>query len=149
MRDDLRGEEAARAVSPFIYAASTPQERIEEDLAVRLPWLPTRAAYMAQLQGVMAWHSYDRLDKIQAPTLGTAWRRGPAGALPERQAGRGDESHGAKFVTLPGAAHIYQTDFPGVSESNLSIEFLGPAPIELRRGASRKAFSRKSFQYLK
>ena len=123
MRDDLRGEEAARAVFPFIYAATTPQERIEEDLVVRLPWLPTRAAYMAQLQGVMAWHSYERLDKIQAPTLvlhgdGDRLVPYPNGKL---VAGR---IAGAKFVTLPGAAHIYQTDFPGVSEATV-IEFLG------------------------
>jgi pimeloyl-ACP methyl ester carboxylesterase len=123
MRDDLRGEEAARAVLPFIYAASTPQDRIEEDLAMRLPWLPTRAAYMAQLQGVMAWHSYDRLDRIQAPALvlhGDADRLVPY-ANGKLVAGR---IAGAKFVTLPGAAHIYQTDFPGVSE-RVVVEFLG------------------------
>jgi pimeloyl-ACP methyl ester carboxylesterase len=78
---------------------------------------------MAQLQGVMAWHSYDRLNRIQAPALvlhGDADRLVPY-ANGELVAGR---IAGAKFVTLPGAAHIYQTDFPGVSEK-VVVEFLG------------------------
>ncbi len=122
MRDDLSGEEAARAVSPFIYASTTPPDRIEEDLAVRLPWLPTRAAYMAQLQGVMVWESYGRLDRIQKPTLvlhGDADRLVPY-ANGKLVAGR---IAGAKFLTLPGAAHIYSTDSPGVSEKAVQ-EFL-------------------------
>lgn len=127
MRDDLSGEEAARAVSPFIYAATTPSDRIEEDLAVRLPWLPTRAAYMAQLQGVFAWESHSWLDQIQKPTLvmhGDADRLVPY-ANGKVVAGR---IAGAKFLTLPGAAHIYSTDVPGVSEK-LAIEFIGLNPL--------------------
>jgi 3-oxoadipate enol-lactonase len=127
MRDDLSGEEAARAVSPFIYAATTPSDRIEEDLAVRLPWLPTRAAYMAQLQGVFAWESHSRLDQIQKPTLvmhGDADRLVPY-ANGKVVAGR---IAGSKFVTLSGAAHIYSTDLPGVSEK-LAIEFVGQNPL--------------------
>jgi pimeloyl-ACP methyl ester carboxylesterase len=123
MRDDLSGEEAARAVSPFIYAAATPRERIEEDLAVRLPWLPTRAAYMAQLQGVFAWESHSRLDQIQKPALvmhGDADRLVPY-ANGNVVAGR---IAGAKFITLPGAAHIYSTDLPGVAEK-MALEFMG------------------------
>jgi 3-oxoadipate enol-lactonase len=127
MRDDLSGEEAARAVSPFIYAASTPSERIEEDLTVRLPWLPTRAAYMAQLQGVFAWESHSRLDQIRKPTLvmhGDADRLVPY-ANGKIVAGRIADS---KFVTLPCAAHIYSTDCPGVSEKHL-LELLGQHPL--------------------
>jgi len=127
MRDDLSGEEAARAVSPFIYAATTPSDRIEEDLAVRLPWLPTRAAYMAQLQGVFAWESHSWLDQIQKPTLvmhGDADRLVPY-ANGKVVAGR---IAGSKFVTLSGAAHIYSTDLPGVSEK-LAIEFIGLNPL--------------------
>ena len=127
MRDDLSGEEAARAVSPFIYSAATPNERIEEDLAVRLPWLPTRAAYMAQLQGVFAWESHSRLDQIQKPALvmhGDADRLVPY-ANGKVVAGR---IAGSKFVTLPGAAHIFATDLPGVSEQ-LALEFIAQHPI--------------------
>jgi 3-oxoadipate enol-lactonase len=122
MRDDLSGEEAARAVSPFIYSAQTQQARIEEDLAVRLPWLPTRAAYMAQLQGVFAWESHSRLDQIKKPALvmhGDADRLVPY-ANGKVVAGR---IAGSQFVTLPGAAHIYSTDVPGVSEKAV-LEFL-------------------------
>jgi 3-oxoadipate enol-lactonase len=127
MRDDLSGEEAARAVSPFIYAAATRPAAIEEDLAVRLPWLPTRAAYMAQLQGVFMWESHSRLDQIQKPTLvlhGDADRLVPYGNG-KVVAGR---IAGAKFVTLPGAAHIYSTDSPGVAERAV-LEFLAQHPL--------------------
>lgn len=123
MRDDLSGEEAARAVSPFIYAAATPNERIEQDLSVRLPWLPTRAAYMAQLQGVFAWEAHSRLDQIQKPAL---VMHGDRDRLVPYANGKVVAARiaGSKFITLPGAAHIYATDQPGVSEK-IAIEFIG------------------------
>ncbi|MGB8255269.1 MAG: hypothetical protein WCE71_07820 [Pseudonocardiaceae bacterium] len=54
---------------PYLYDPGTPDERIEEDLAIRLQTYPSRQGYMGQLQAVLSWSSYDRLPEITAPTL--------------------------------------------------------------------------------
>jgi 3-oxoadipate enol-lactonase len=74
------------------------------------------------LQGVFAWESHSRLDQIKKPALvmhGDADRLVPY-ANGKVVAGR---IAGSQFVTLPGAAHIYSTDVPGVSEKAV-LEFL-------------------------
>src|ERR1700737_4972158 len=40
------------AIIPFIYDAATPRERIDEDMAIRVKWYPTRQGYAGQLQGI-------------------------------------------------------------------------------------------------
>jgi len=62
-------EERAEAVVPFIYAASTPRKRIDEDLAILSKNYATPEGYMGQLQGIMAWESYSRLPQIRTSTL--------------------------------------------------------------------------------
>src|SRR5215468_8662281 len=37
-RGTMAPEEGVRAMAPYIYDASTPRERVEEDLAIRLRW---------------------------------------------------------------------------------------------------------------
>src|SRR5271168_389948 len=49
-RDKMTPEQALEAPVPFIYDSTTPRERIDEDLAIRRPWLPRPEAYTAQLQ---------------------------------------------------------------------------------------------------
>src|SRR4030095_5755253 len=74
--------EAVEALIPFIYDAATARERIDEDLAMRRDWFPKPEAYMAQLQGILSWEAYSRLDQISAPTLvihGLSDRLIPAG----------------------------------------------------------------------
>ena len=108
----LRGvdpETAAKAISPYIYHAATPAERIEEDMVLRRKWFPTADAYFAQLQGIMAWEAYSRLPQISAHTLvihgdadqlvPTANARLIAARIP-----------GAKVVIIPRAGHILATD---------------------------------------
>jgi len=115
MARDMTPEEAAKAMRPYVYDAGTPQERIDEDLAIRRKWFPRPEGYMAQLQGIFAWEAYSRLDKIAAPTLvihGRSDQLVPAGNG-ELIAAR---IPGAELVMLPRASHIFTTDQPEASQ---------------------------------
>ncbi|HSM86080.1 MAG TPA: alpha/beta fold hydrolase [Candidatus Limnocylindrales bacterium] len=125
-------EEAARAMQPYIYAAETPEERIEEDLAIRRQWFPRPQGFLAQLQAIIAWESYSRLPRITAPALvihGTADKLVPPGNA-ELIAAR---IPGAKLVLLEGASHIFTTDKTEEAQRAV-LDFLsqhaGPAVAE-------------------
>lgn len=110
-RGTMTPEQAAAAVIPFVYHPSTPRERIDEDLAIRMRTLPTPQAYLAQLGAILGWRSYDRLQRIGAPTLvlhGDADRLIPPGN------GRliAETIPGAQFVSIANASHIFTTDQP-------------------------------------
>ncbi len=108
-RASMTPDQAAEAALPFIYDAQTARERIEEDLAIRRPWLPRPESYWAQLQGVLAWEGYSRLPAIGVSTLvihGENDRLVPVGNG-KLIAGR---IHGAKLVLIPHASHIFLTD---------------------------------------
>ncbi len=121
-RATMSPEQAAEAAVPFIYDAATPREKIDEDLAIRRPWLPSPEAYAAQLQGVLAWEAYSRLPGINRPTLlihGESDRLVPPGNA------RLIAEHipGAKLVMIPHAGHIFLTDQTDVAH-RLILEFL-------------------------
>lgn len=121
-RARMTPDEAAEAAVPFIYDVGTPRERIEEDLAVRRPWLPRPEPYLAQLQGIFAWESYSRLPEIRVPTLvihGENDRLVPAGNG-KIIAGR---IPGAKLVLIPHASHIFMTDHPQIA-NEIILNFL-------------------------
>lgn len=111
-RSEMTPDQAAEASVPFVYAAETPRERIDEDLAIRRA-VPTRPeGYLAQLTGAMAYRgSLPRLPQLELPVLivhGTADRLVPvdnahllAAAVPA-----------ARLELLPGASHIFWTDQP-------------------------------------
>lgn len=108
-RDKMTAEQALEAPVPFIYAPATSRERIDEDLAIRRPWLPRPQGYVAQLQGILAWEGYSRLPAIHAPTLvvhGESDRLVPPGN------GRliAERIPGAKLVMIPHASHLFLTD---------------------------------------
>ncbi|HWZ46575.1 MAG TPA: alpha/beta fold hydrolase [Candidatus Saccharimonadales bacterium] len=121
-RARMTQEEAAEAAVPFIYDPGTARHLIDEDMQVRRPWFPHPDAYSAQLQGIMAWECYDRLENIGAPTLvvhGESDRLVPsgngkliAGKIP-----------GAKLVILQHASHIFATDQTQLAH-NAILEFL-------------------------
>lgn len=122
-RGSMTAEEAAEAAVPFIYDVSTPRARIDEDIAVRRPWFPKGEAYIAQLQGILAWESYSRLDQIRVPTLvihGENDRLVPPGN------GKliAQKIPGAKLVMIPNASHIFPTDQTELAHLAIS-EFLG------------------------
>jgi pimeloyl-ACP methyl ester carboxylesterase len=131
-RGVMTPEQAAEAAIPFIYDPKTPRSRIDEDLKVRHPWLPKPEAYMAQLQGILAWEAYSRLPQIAAPTLvihGEHDRLVPPGN------GRLIASRipGAKLVIIQNASHIYPADQP--DESNrIVLEFLAAQAARAHAG---------------
>lgn len=110
-RAPMTPDEAAAAIMPFIYDSSTPRTRIEEDLAIRRRTFPTAAGYMAQLQGILAWSSLDRLSAIRVPTLiihGETDQLVPPGNARILA----NHIHGAHLVMIPHASHIFSTDQP-------------------------------------
>jgi len=115
-------EEARAAILPYIYDAATPRQKIDEDISVRAPWLPTPAGYIAQLQAILAWESYSRIAQITAPTLVIHGKSD--GLVPP---GNGvliaARIPGAKLVLLEHASHLFLTD--QTEEANKQIlEFL-------------------------
>jgi pimeloyl-ACP methyl ester carboxylesterase len=114
--------ERAEAAVPFIYDASTPRDRIDEDLDVLSEWYPNPQGYMAQLQAILAWEAYSRLPQITVPTLivhGEHDRLVPPGnadVIAQRIAQ-------AKVIKLPNASHIFMTDRPRDSQQVL-LDFL-------------------------
>ncbi|HWX53272.1 MAG TPA: alpha/beta fold hydrolase [Verrucomicrobiae bacterium] len=117
-RGGMTREEAAEAAVPFIYDPGTPRELIDEDIAVRKPWFPHPEAYIAQLQGILAWEAYSRISEIAAPTLvihGESDRLVPAGN------GKliADKIPGARLVTLARAGHIFTTDQPEAAHRSI------------------------------
>jgi pimeloyl-ACP methyl ester carboxylesterase len=121
-REGLTPQEATEAIIPYIYETATPRQRIDEDMAIRMKWYPTRQGYLGQLQGILAWEAYSRIAQIKAPTLvihGETDQLIPvanAHLLAERITG-------AKLALIPHASHIFETDQPGVA-IQLITEFL-------------------------
>jgi 3-oxoadipate enol-lactonase len=123
MARGMSPEEAAKAMRPFIYDSATPLDRVEEDLELRRKWFPKPEGYLGQLQGILAWESYPRLERINVPTLvihGMSDQLVPPGngeliaaKIPK-----------AKLVLLPQASHIFTTDQPEPSKSAV-MDFLG------------------------
>jgi len=106
---DMTPEQARQAILPYIYDAATPRIKIDEDSAVRHCWLPTPAGYLAQLQAVLAFESYSRLDQIKSATLVI---HGKSDALVPPANGELIASRipGAKLVLLDQASHLFLTD---------------------------------------
>jgi 3-oxoadipate enol-lactonase len=110
-RGTMSVEDGVRAMVPFIYDASTPRERIEEDLAIRRRTFPTAAGYFAQVQGIFVFESRSRLSRLKMPTLVL---HGESDRLVPPENGRRIASliSSARLVMLPGASHIFPTDQP-------------------------------------
>ena len=121
-RAAMTPEEFTQAVQPFIHDPSAAQERIEEDLRIRRQWYPSTDGYVAQLQGILAWEAYSRLEQIAAPTLvihGETDRLIPV----ENACLIAERIPGAKLVTIPHASHIFTTDQPEASHRAI-LDFL-------------------------
>jgi pimeloyl-ACP methyl ester carboxylesterase len=115
-------EQAREAILPYIYDASTPREKIEEDLSLRRRWLPSLQGYMAQLQGILAWESYSRIAQIAVPTLVI---HGMSDALVPPGNGEliAQRIPGAKLVLLEHASHLFVTDQTEAAHKEI-LEFL-------------------------
>jgi pimeloyl-ACP methyl ester carboxylesterase len=117
-RATMTPEEGVQAMVPFIYSTSTPRARIDEDLAIRRRTFPQAAGYLAQIQGVLAWSSFDRLPHIRVPTLvlhGDADQLAP----PENGHILARKISGARLRLFERASHIYPTDEPEASNQEV------------------------------
>jgi pimeloyl-ACP methyl ester carboxylesterase len=131
----MNREQATEAAVPFIYDAATPRHLIDEDIAQRDPWPTTPAGYLAQLQAILAWESFNRLPQITAPTLvihGKADRLVPP-ANGELIAAR---IPGAQLVLLECASHLFSTDQPAAAHKAI-LEFLAARPVGANTGEKR------------
>jgi len=120
-RATMTPEEGVEAMVPFIYSPSTPCARIDEDLAIRRRTFPQAAGYLAQVQGVLGWSSFDRLHNIRVPTLVL---HGGADQLVPPENGRilAREIPRARLKLFERASHIYPTDEPeGSNQEALSF----------------------------
>jgi 3-oxoadipate enol-lactonase len=101
--------QAREAILPHIYDASTPREKIDEDVKLRQAWLPTPAGYMSQLQAIVGWEAYSRIDQIRVPTLVI---HGKSDELvpPGNGESIAQRIPGAKLVLLEHASHLFFTD---------------------------------------
>ena len=109
-RFTMTREEAMWKMAPFIYDASTPKARIEEDFARRLSAPAPADGYLAQLGGIRAWTgTRSRLKDVTAPTLVI---HGEADELVPPENGRilAGAIPGARLVMIPHASHIFATD---------------------------------------
>ncbi len=121
-RASMTAEEGIEAMVPHIYDSSTSRARIDEDLTIRRSVYPTEQGYTAQVQGILAWTSYDRLGEIKAPTLVI---HGETDELVPPGNGRliAERIPNAKLVMIPHASHIYSTDQPEISHQAI-LNFL-------------------------
>jgi pimeloyl-ACP methyl ester carboxylesterase len=113
-RGTMSVDEGIRAMVPYIYDQATPRERIEQDLEIRARTYPRPESYFAQLAGVMAHDTYERLGSIAVPTL-VIHGEGDMLVPPENGRLLASRIPGAKLVMLPSASHIFPTDQPEAS----------------------------------
>jgi pimeloyl-ACP methyl ester carboxylesterase len=107
----LSPAEGVRLVLPYIYDRSTPLERIEEDLAIRLRHYPRIEGYLAQLAAGADWDATPGLPGIAVPTLVI---RPESDRLvnPENSREVAARIPGARLVALAGASHLFPSDRP-------------------------------------
>ena len=109
-RARMAREDAMWMMAPYIYDASTPRERIEEDFRSRLSANGSNEGYAAQYQAIVGWKgSHARLGGLQMPTLVI---HGETDRLVPPDNGRiiARAIPGSKLLMLPRASHIYMTD---------------------------------------
>jgi len=115
-------EQAMWAMAPYIYDASTPRDRIEEDFARRLSAPASAEGYFGQLAGIRAWRgTLSRLSSIAAPTLVV---HGETDQLVPPENGRiiARAIPHARLVMIPNASHIFATDrFDAARDAVLSF----------------------------
>jgi pimeloyl-ACP methyl ester carboxylesterase len=109
-RAQMPREDAMWGMVPYTFDASTPRERIAQDLAMRMRAPVSNDGYVAQFDAIKAWPgSHDRLSGIAAPTLVI---HGETDQLvpPENARILARAIPNASLVMLPNASHIFLTD---------------------------------------
>jgi pimeloyl-ACP methyl ester carboxylesterase len=116
-----------RKLRQFLYAAATPEERIEEDIRIRCGCGWTYKGVLSQLGGILLWNSYWRLPAIAAPTL---VMHGEEDHLIPPVNGRVVAARipNARFELIRNAGHILTTDQPEITIRHL-LGFLKQHPL--------------------
>jgi 3-oxoadipate enol-lactonase len=118
----LRGEVRERSLVRLLYADTTPQEQIDEDIQIRLLRPPTLTGVLSQFAAILAWSSYQRLPQVRIPTLVVHGEDDHVLPVPNgRMVAR--RIPGAEFVTIKNAGHMLGTDQPELCRREL-IRFL-------------------------
>ena len=115
-------EVGTEAAVPILHAAGTARARIDEDLALRRKWYPSAKGYLGQLQAIRSWEAFSRLHQIRVPTLVI---HGDCDRLIPTRNGEilAQRIPGARLVLLPQAGHVFFTDQPQRSQTEI-IGFL-------------------------
>lgn len=102
-------EERERSIRQLLYADTTPQQRIEEDLRVRCACGWCYKGFLNQFAGILMWSAYRRLPRISTPTLVL---HGDQDRLVPAANGRiiAARIPGAQFRLIHNAGHILITD---------------------------------------
>ena len=108
-----------RKLRRMLYAAGTPEDRIEEDIQVRCGCGWEYKGVLSQLAGILLWNSYWRLPSITAPTVVL---HGDEDHLIPAANGRVVASRipNARFELIRRAGHIFITDQPELTISLLT-----------------------------
>jgi pimeloyl-ACP methyl ester carboxylesterase len=103
--------ERERSVIKLLYSDSTPRERIEEDINLRVSCNWCRKGFLNQFAGILLWSAYRRLPRLQKPTLIV---HGDEDRMVPIENGRvlAQRISGARFVPIRGAGHVMTTDKP-------------------------------------
>ena len=99
------------ALRPLLYADTTPEERIEEDIQLRCQCNWSYRGFFNQFLGVLRWTSYYRLPRLRMPAL---VMHGDQDHLVPVENGRTVAARipGARFELIRNAGHILTTDQP-------------------------------------
>ncbi len=110
------------ALVPLLYSASTPLDRIHEDLDIQCACNWSYQGFFSQFSGILWWSSYLRLPSIRVPTLVV---HGDSDRLVPPENGRVVASRipGAQFRLIEDAGHILTTDQPEACK-RLMVDFL-------------------------
>lgn len=126
-RASMTPRAAAEAALPFVYAAGTPRQRIDEDVAVRMRQPTEPSGYANQLQAAVSFGgTWGRLPSVGVPTLVV---HGATDGLvpPENARILSERIPGARLEIVPAASHIFMTDQTDLTGNGLRA-FLDALP---------------------
>ena len=118
----LSAEGKMRVLVPMLYGPDTPHDRIDEDIALRLQFVPSTRGYYSQLLGTMLWQSWNRLPRIKHTVKimhGAFDRLIPVANAHLLESRLPD----ARLFVVPGAGHVFTTDQPEIVNRE-TLDFL-------------------------
>ncbi len=115
---DMTPRQRAEYFVPYLYAPTTPRDRIDEDMRIRLQHYPTDRGYFNQAAALMLFDSHRRLRRIQCPTLVVHGERDPLIPI-ENASILARRIPNARLISIPDASHLFTTDQPDLSHQTL------------------------------